>query len=157
MTTDRRPYPSDLCDAEWKILEPLPRPRSRAAGIASTLNERSSTRFSMWSEVVAHGECCRMTCPIGSLVITTSGSGSGTERGCGFTITSMQKYANRWGAPCPALGRHHRLFFGEVDRKRGARLRRGEEDKWAKTSSSGGYNRSVDPHCGPLGNRSTGF
>jgi transposase len=23
MTTDRRPYPSDLSDAEWKILEPL--------------------------------------------------------------------------------------------------------------------------------------
>ena len=98
MMIRRRPYPSDLSDSEWKILEPLlptekPGGRHRGYAVREIINAiqyliRCGGAWRSLPHDLPHWQS----------VYITSGRGSKTGRGCGFTTTSTKKCAGRWGA-----------------------------------------------------------
>src|ERR687890_1047716 len=80
----RKPYPTDLSDAEWKCIEPhLPTPR--AAGRPRRHSLREILDASTWSKVAVLGACCRMDFRLGKPFTTTSGLGASTVLGRSYT------------------------------------------------------------------------
>src|ERR687889_2203956 len=83
----RRPYPTDLSDAEWLCIEnhtyPLQKPPD---GPGCTPCARSLTLSTTSSEVVVLGACCRMSFHLGKLSTTTSELGASTVPGSSYTL-----------------------------------------------------------------------
>src|SRR5919112_6261818 len=93
----RKPYPTDLSDAEWKCIEPhLPTPR--AAGRPRRHSLREILDASTWSKVAVLGACCRMSFRLGKRSTTTSGLGASTVLGSSCTLPcaiAYEEYVSR--------------------------------------------------------------
>src|SRR5919107_1231808 len=83
----RRPYPTDLSDAEWLCIEnhtyPLQKPPD---GPGCTPCARSLTLSTTSSEVAVLGACCRMSFHLGKPSIITSEPGASTAPGSSYTL-----------------------------------------------------------------------
>src|SRR5919112_4223494 len=83
----RKPYPTDLSDAEWKCIEPhLPTPRELPADPEGTPYARSLTPSSTSSKVAVLGACCRMNSHLGKPFTTTSELGASTVLGRSYML-----------------------------------------------------------------------
>src|SRR5919112_2711170 len=82
----RKPYPTDLSDAEWKCIESLTcLLQEPPGGPEGTPYARSLTPSSTWSKVAVLGACCRMDFRLGKPFTTTSGLGASTVLGRSYT------------------------------------------------------------------------
>src|SRR5215203_4746740 len=94
----RRPYPTDLSDAEWLFIEnltyPLPKPPDGPGCIPCA---RSLTLSSTSCEVVVLGACCHMSFHLGRPSIITSEFGASTAPGSSYTLPCaiVCEYASR--------------------------------------------------------------
>jgi putative transposase len=99
----RRPYSTDLTDAEWQLLPPLipaPKPGGRP-----TIHDRRELVNAMayWLRAGCAGGCCPMTCHPGRP--STTSSAAGDSKGCRSksTIGCMSwNAAGKGGRPRPA-------------------------------------------------------
>src|ERR671920_1037970 len=83
----RKPYPTDLSDAEWKCIESLTcLLQVLPGGPEGTPYARSLTPSSTWSKVAVLGACCRMSFRLGKRSTTTSGLGASTVLGSSCTL-----------------------------------------------------------------------
>src|SRR5215208_4153540 len=88
----RRPYPTDLSDAEWLCIEPyLPTPKAPGRPRV-TPRARSLTLSTTSSAVVALGACYRMSFHLGKPSTTTSEPGAWTAPGSGYTPPCANGY-----------------------------------------------------------------
>src|SRR5215212_1240674 len=93
----RKPYPTDLSDAEWFCIEPyLPTPKA-PNGPGCTPCARSLMLSTTSSEVVVLGACCRMSFHLGRPFTTTSELGASMVpgRGCTLPCAIVCEYASR--------------------------------------------------------------
>ena len=80
---ERRAYPSDLTDAQWRIIEPL-LPPAKAGGRPRTANlQEWSTPYSTSAVAAVAGECCPMSFLHGVRFTTMRAVGAGTALGSG--------------------------------------------------------------------------
>ena len=83
----RRPYPTDLSDAEWFCIEPyLPTPKAPGRPRVHSLREVLDAIYYIESEVVVPGACCRMNFRLGRQSTTTSELGASTASGSSYTL-----------------------------------------------------------------------
>src|SRR5215213_8308580 len=83
----RRPYPTDLSDAEWLCIQPyLPTPKAPGRPRVHSLRERSLMLSTTSSEVAVLGACCRMSFHLGKPSTTTSEPGASTLPGSSYTL-----------------------------------------------------------------------
>ena len=98
----RKPYPSDLTDEQWAIIEPLipvnKTGRPRTVPMREVLNAISAS-----TAPAATGTCCRTTCPPGAPSTTTSPSGGTPAPGSGSTTPCAGRFASPL-AVTPARG-----------------------------------------------------
>jgi len=96
----RRDYPSDVSNAEWKILEPLIRQPKKAGVREPQTCAKCSTLFSMWIAQDASGGPCLTTFRPGQRCGATSEHGATMEP----------------GNACPSTFLHneHTEFCGEI-------------------------------------------
>jgi hypothetical protein len=95
----RRPYPTDLSDAEWFCLEPhLPTPKAPGRPRVHSLREILNAIYYTSSEVVVLDACCHMSFRLGRpSTTTTSELGASMVPGSGYTLpcASVCEYASR--------------------------------------------------------------
>lgn len=88
----RKPYPTDLSDKEWDLIQPLVPiwcPPPSLGGARRNIPSVQSWMPSSLSFVVAvPGACCRMTFPPGRWSISTSGAGGTMAPGSAGMICS---------------------------------------------------------------------
>ena len=118
----RRPYPTDLCEAEWAALEPLLPPPSRLGRLLKwprqvmaeaifylvrsgcALGRRRLRPTGRMIGSADHGGCCRGTSHLGRPYIRSSADGAATTRCAACTTVCEFSHARRRGAtPSRAL------------------------------------------------------
>jgi Putative transposase of IS4/5 family (DUF4096) len=85
----RKPYPTDLSDAEWACIEPhLPTPKAPGRPRVHSLREILDAIFYISISCVADvpGACYRTNFRLGRLSITTSGFGASMAPGSDYTL-----------------------------------------------------------------------
>src|SRR5215217_56021 len=82
----RKPYPTDLSEAEWSCIEPhIPTPKAPGRPRVHTLREVLTPSFNS-SGGVAPGALCLTTSLPGRPSTITSGLGASTVPGKGYTL-----------------------------------------------------------------------
>ena len=86
MSDSRRPYPSDLSDAEWELLAPLLAPPGRCGRPRKwPIRHVADAIFCVLRSGCAWRMLCRASSRLGRRSITTSGSGIGSGPYAGHT------------------------------------------------------------------------
>jgi hypothetical protein len=94
----RKPYPTDLSDAEWECIEPhLPTPKAVGRPRKHSLREILDAVFYIASVAAVPGACCRMSFRLGRRSTTTSGFGVSTVPGRDYILPCaiVYVYASR--------------------------------------------------------------
>ena len=99
------PYPSDLSDAEWALLEPLLESSERRGRPPKWPARRvANAVFYLLRGAAAPGGCCPGGTHLGRRCTTTSGSGAGTG-GCAEPTTGfVRRCAKRKGGSATLAG-----------------------------------------------------
>ena len=95
----RKPYPTDLNEKPWHILQPLVPPKNPAADHQPTTTATLSTPSCPCFVRAVPGECCPTICPPGGLSSTTFAPGAQTERGHVSMTYGAGSYGRFWVAP----------------------------------------------------------
>jgi hypothetical protein len=128
----RSPYPTDLCDDEWEILEPLvPRAKPGGRPRAHQTREILNAIFYVLTGVDVLGACSRTTSPCrGRPPTITSGLGAWTVPGSTYTPLYGRGCASFWVESLPPARRSSTPRVGQDHReRRRTRLRRWQEDQ----------------------------
>ena len=124
---NRKPYPSDLTDDQWVLLEPASRRFPGLVAVPARLTSvRSSTPCSTATARAAPGEPCPTTSPPGRPSTTTPAGGSGTApgRGCSQQLRQQVRVA---------AGREPTPRVAVIDKPVG----QGDSGRWAATAMTG--------------------
>lgn len=106
MKKARRPYATDMSDAEWAVLGPLVQaPKLGGRPVRHDRRAISATGSATGCGRAAHGGCCPMTCHPGRRCTATSGPGGETAPGSVYMTCRGGRYGSKQGgirSPAPA-------------------------------------------------------
>jgi transposase len=144
VTLPRRAYPTDLSDAEWRLVQPLIPPVKSGGRPPATADVSWSMPSPTGSVPAAPGDCSRTTCRPGRPSITTGGSGGVRAAGADPDRATRTRTGPPRPRPPPSAGIIDSQSVRITDRGL-ARLRRRQEGERAQAPPAGRHPRPPTP------------